>query len=136
MSSYLYWIWFYIICVLLFIAFIIVFEIQEKHNAIHNWVWIILLFVIIFFFISLFLYLYYRPEPVIVPIIEPIIENKIIIDQMEQNSCQRDLNSKKVSFSDLNPYDNYNDCYYTDKVSYKEDIFTKTKIPMCMLCPY
>lgn len=67
---YVYWLWFFIICVILFIAFIAVVETQELHGMINNWVWIILLFVIIFFFISLVIYLYFRPTYV-VPCVQP-----------------------------------------------------------------
>lgn len=168
----LYWVWFFIICVILFITFIIVFEMQEKHNAIQNWVWIILLFVIIFYFISLFLYLYYRPIYIMSCIGDSCVSEVIFQEPMENmiNPCENDCLSisdlnpynkcyqqqdtfdctfdcnRKLLLSDLNPYNTqYNTssnipcntpCNAIYNTSYKEDIFTKSKIPMSMLCPY
>jgi hypothetical protein len=68
------WIWFFVVCIILFIVFIVVVELHSDKSDMHNWIWILFLFIIIFFAISIFLYLYFRsPVTVALPLIPPVI---------------------------------------------------------------
>ena len=133
------WIWFFVVCLILFVVFIIVVELHGDQTDMHNWVWILLVFIILFFAISICLYLYYYKTTIVT---DTIVQPITMIQQPFTNlinSCYNPCNTPihTPCNSQCNTPIIHTPCVepITQPCHESCDIFKQPKIPMHYLNP-